>query len=371
MSRILGILFSFLLSASAYGMCVQILSPTEGILEGSLRSIKLEPEDIYEIKGTNRARTKFSVWVGEKVVVVDRKKVKLLRGEPCKLQSAPISDSLMEVNDFPVLSEWIKDSESSPAPSPPPAHSPPPVAEPDYPPVIESRNKVLPKVLPKISPKLPNPLPPKAEPSKGFWRQWRPGLEYSLVNGTDGDLYEDLVTPVPDPSNVGNLQDPIITEIKNGKGQAIRIFGERNILQEKLRLNFGLGYRQQTFKYVAKQNPSLGAVRLDELPSYEKSLKLNQMELGTGLAYKYPFSEFTFGIGAHLDLLYNMSKDEEIDVLVPSGPLFKNTPSKVKGGAPSLDYQLRGKFDLRWRGSLLTASLALDSSIHLGIGYVF
>ena len=157
---------------------------------------------------------------------------------------------------------------------------------------------------------------------------------------------------------MGQLQDPIITSVGKGSGYIIRIFGERPVWK-LLRARVGLGYRSETYSYEYKTNPTLGTVTLGELSGSKRDIKINRVQLDGGLAVEHPFHQFQFSYGLQLGLLYNLSGEEEVNTLVPSGVFFKNTPAKVKAGPGQIEIETWLRGEARWRGAGLVLGLGL------------
>ncbi len=200
---------------------------------------------------------------------------------------------------------------------------------------------------------------------------WRLGVELGYGMALSGDGYSGLITKVPDPTNVGALQDPVITNIKDGSGYMLRGFMEKD-LSSSLVSQLGFGYRQQTFKYEAKKNPTTAAVRLDQLSSFEQNIESQIIELGAGVSYLWTFLNWQLGLGGHLDLLYNLSGKKKIDVLVPTDLMInKNTAAQVQGGPDDLVYELKVKVDARLRNSRITLGVTQDAGVWLSLGYLW
>lgn len=345
-----------LLSTDAYGVCGQILKNVQAPVVGGVGRYFLAAGEIYPAKGRNKEGTKFTFMVGAEVVVVNRNQVRLLKGEICNQKKAP----LPEVGGPPAATTEQPQQEGKEFVPLDEATLPPPVAEksvekPSKKPV-ERREEVK-------STKIEEPPSKPKEP-------WRYGVEIGYTANISSDSYSDLITAVPDPTNVGGLQDPIITDVESGTDYHLRGFMEKRI-NPKFISQLGLGYRQQTFTYKAKSNPSTGAVRLDQLTGFEKQFQVSIIELGAGVAYIQKGRRWSFGYGVHADLLYSLSGKTKIDVLTPSGPFFKNTPATVEDGPETLGYKLSAKVDARRSNYRIILDVATDTSISLSFGYLF
>lgn len=368
--RALLIFIAILTSAEVFAVCGHVLKDVQAPVVGGVGRYFLGAGEIYPAKGRNKEGTKYTLLVGSELVAVDRSAVRLLRGEICDQKKAPLPDTAQtpppaseikrkdQSKEFVPLDENVTDlsKEEPSSPSPPAAQSPT-AREDSFSPPPEFDQQAGPA------------RSSFSEESQSFF-PWQFGVEAGYVINISSDPYSGLITPVPDPTNVGSLQDPIITEVKKGSGYRLRLFAEKK-MRPFLVSQVGLGYRQQTFKYTAKKNPTTGAVRLDQLQSFEEEIKLDQVELGAGVSYLQFVGEWTFGYGVHLDFLYNLTGKKKIDVLVPSGPFFKNTPSSVEDGPETLDYQLRAKVDVRRSDYRFTAGVAQDGSFTFSLGYVF
>jgi hypothetical protein len=205
--------------------------------------------------------------------------------------------------------------------------------------------------------------------SSGFWSSWRWGAEGIVYMNGSADDYEGLKTDVPNPNNVGTLQDPIITKVSKGSGAGIRVFAERPVYS-LFRAQAGVGFRDQKYTYTYKPNPSLGAVTLAELPSYEKEFHLKQIQFDIGAGLRHQFDNWYLGYGLQLNLLYSLSNKVEIPVLVPSGVFFKNTPATVKDGPDAIGYEILGRVDVRWKDFMLSVGMTPAAAYQFSIGYL-
>ena len=201
-------------------------------------------------------------------------------------------------------------------------------------------------------------------------RAWSFGADFGFLSGYGAGDYNGLVTAVPNPSNVGGLQDPLVTKVSGGEGFVIRGVAER-FLSPLWRLQGGLGYRRQDFSYSARPNPSLGAVDLASLTSYSKSFTSERLQAGLGIGVLHRFGLFALGYSLQADLLYNLSGSERLQVLVPSGSFFKNTPATVTAGPPDWDYEFSLRLEARFYGGLVFGSVNPDGALILGAGYLW
>lgn len=375
--RLLIVLVLALIGAEAFAVCGQILKDVQAPVVGGVGRYFLGAGEIYPATGRNKEGTKYTLQVGSETVAVDRSLLRLMEGEICSQKKAPLPSAAESTASSPARDGQNQTKEFIPleglnqeAPRSASQDSIPDQA-------VTARDEDLSEETPESEENL-SPSPKRtrssrqseASPGREFSSPWRFGVEAGYVMNISGDPYSGLVTAIPDPTNVGPLQDPIITEIKEGSGYQLRVFGEK-MLNPFLVSQIGLGYRQQAFKYVAKVNPSTSVVRLDELSGYEEKIQSDLIELGAGVSYLQFVGDWTFGYGVHLDLLYDLTGKKKIDVLLPSGPILKNTAFSVEDGPEPLTYQLRGKIDARRGDYRLTLAVAQDASFTLSLGYLF
>ena len=195
-------------------------------------------------------------------------------------------------------------------------------------PVIANSEKPAVQQIPKSSP-TKNEVAATDQQTESFWRRLRFGVEYQQYSNTTSSPYQNLVTKIPDPSDVSPLQDPLIMDIARGAGSMLRLTTEIPY-SEKVDLRAHIGSRKLTYKYVQKSNPGVTTVALDSLPSTERSFDVTHF--GFGFGGKYYFSslhnnQIRFFLGGEAELLYSTKSEITINVL--TGNLFKNTPSSV------------------------------------------
>lgn len=199
---------------------------------------------------------------------------------------------------------------------------------------------------------------------------WSFGADFGWLSGYGADDFQGLVTAVPNPSNVGGLQDPIVTGVSGGEGFVVRAVAER-LWKDFWRLQGDFGYRRQEFSYQARNNPSLFAVDLASLPAYSKSFTSERLQAGLGFGALHRFGPWALGYSLNADLLYNLSQQQKIQVLVSSGSFFKNTPATVTAGPPDIDYELSLRLEARLYQALLFGSINPRGALIFGAGFLW
>lgn len=205
---------------------------------------------------------------------------------------------------------------------------------------------------------------------RAWLRNWTLGGELGMLSGLSSDIYDGLLTNVPNSADVGQLQDPIITSVDKGKGMIVRVFAEHSVWKA-VGIGLGLGYRSETYAYNYKNNPSLGSVTLAQLSGGNKDIALKRVQFDVVVGLRHSYQAFNFGVGLQQAMLYTLSDDVEINTLVPSGVFFKNTPAKVKGGPSTIETETWLRLDGRWKrlGSFL--QIGLGGGLMYGLGYSF
>lgn len=193
------------------------------------------------------------------------------------------------------------------------------------------------------------------------------GIEASLLTDIDAKAYDDLKTSIPNPNNVGSLQDPLITDVKKGEGYALRLIGIYPP-SEKVQLHSALGYRQQSFDYVVRDNPSTGAVTLDSLPARTETIESSQLRLEFGAGFKKDWSDWSLGYGLQLAAVHNLAPEYKRSILT-AGMVFKNAPGEVRAGPDAWDFdaQLRLSLRRKWLGIFFEVNPDLEMAMGLGI----
>lgn len=320
------LIFSILFYANrSFAICAVILEPIDSVFRDGSGEVRLNPNEIYKVKGIDKTKTKLTLWMGEKIVIAERSKIRLAKGEICNSNDASTG-------------------------------------------VVTATTTTTPPAQTPLASPTPEPQRPVA---KASLKDWTFGLDLVYLMNSSSSSYDGLITPIPNANDVGQLQDPIITKVQPGSGFAFRGLMERPVLKPFVRWQVTMGYRMQKFTYTGKNNPSLNVTPLSSLSGFEQEISSNQVEFGSGLAYQQEWAQWVLSYGAHLDVFYNLSGEKKIATLIPSGVFFKNTPSEVKAAPPSFDFKPRAKIDGR-RGNLMgSLSLSPDASIQLGIGYLF
>lgn len=213
---------------------------------------------------------------------------------------------------------------------------------------------------------------PQASHAKSkFWQGVRFGVQAGVRRGGSGKDFEDLETDIPDAGNVGQLQDPIILDVKPESGYWLRAFAEKPVTG-LLWARSGFTYRQTTYSYTAKANPTLGAVTLDSLASSDHEFNRRQLRVDGSMGLRHPLNpSWSLGYGLEIALLYNLDDDEKIDVLVPTGAFFKNTPATVSGGPSKIDYEAILVGDVRWRNLSFALGYGFDGMLTASLAYLF
>jgi hypothetical protein len=327
----------------SFAICAQIRHTLTASVANGRGSYILGEGELYPAVGKNKDGTKLSLLMGTEKVIVNRQDVILRKGPICAQKKI-----LPEQRPQP--------EEKLPEEAP---------KDPDHLEVFDNSPK---KAASREA--VPPTAPAEEEPAstsdgKSHW-----GVEAGDSLLMSSDDYSGLVTKVPDPTNVGSLQDPIITEVKKAHGFYVRLFHERDATP-LLRVQLALGYQQKTYAYVFKQNPTTGAVRLEDLPSSEKDFQAHQLEMGVGASFKHISGRWILAAGARLNLIYNLSGKYKVDVMLPSGPIFKNTPSTVEGGPDSFGYSLKGVLDAQYRRLRLSFAVDQDAGVSAGVGLLF
>ena len=210
-------------------------------------------------------------------------------------------------------------------------------------PIEKPKEKPIVKIVPAKVPE--EGASPQTE---SFWKRLRFGVEYQQYSNTSSSPYRNLITKIPDSTDVSPLQDPLIVDISRGSGSSIRLTSEL-AFSEKLDLRVHLGSRKLTYKYTQKSNPGVTPVSLDSLPSSERSFDVSH--LGFGFGGKYYFSELhnhrlRFFVGGEAEILYATKSEIVINVL--TGNLFKNTPSSVSAKIEQLSSDGQINLGVNW-----------------------
>lgn len=183
-------------------------------------------------------------------------------------------------------------------------------------------------------------------PQKPVDSRYALGLEVGYGMGYSAKDYANFVTDVPDPSNVGPLSNPIITEVKKGKGF---YFGPLLEVQfnDSYKLKFGAQYQERTYTYVGKENPTISPNSLDSLPDVQGTFKDQSIQFSVAPAYEFGGHTHRFGLGAQLRTYYYISKPSTLTYRV--GSVFKATEVTIEAGPKGFQnvFLLNGYY--QWR----------------------
>lgn len=155
------------------------------------------------------------------------------------------------------------------------------------------------------------------------------GFEAGAASGYKPGAYDDFITEVPDPSNVGPLSNPIVTEIKKGTGFFIGPSLEVNFA-ESFKFKFGVLYQENTFQWVGKDNPTIAPNSLESLPDTGGTLKNQSLVFTAAPAYEFGGNRHRFGTGVTVRSHYYISKPNTITYRV--GTVFKANEVTVEAG---------------------------------------
>lgn len=155
------------------------------------------------------------------------------------------------------------------------------------------------------------------------------GFEAGYGMGYSAKDYSNFITEVPDPSNVGPLSNPIITDVKKGKGFYIGPLLEVQIT-EAYKLKFGAQYQEKSYVYSGKENPTIAPNSLDSLPDVTGTFKDQSIIFSVAPAYEFGGLTHRFGLGGQLRTHYYISKPSSLTYRV--GTVFKATEVTIEGG---------------------------------------
>ena len=187
---------------------------------------------------------------------------------------------------------------------------------------------------------IPPPLPvvvQKAAPVSGYQQsndKYAFGVELGYGAGYSSDSYTPFLTSVPDSSNVGPLSNPVVTEVKKGSGLFVGPILEVRF-SESFKIKIGAEYQENTFVYLAKENPTIASNSLDSLPDANGQLKNQSIALLLAPAYEFGSSKHRLGLGVNLRTQYYLSKPNTITYRV--GTVFKATEVQVEAGPKGIE----------------------------------
>lgn len=181
---------------------------------------------------------------------------------------------------------------------------------------------------------VPTPEPPAAVVAAAAVKQAQTsryafGFEAGYGVGYSADGYSPFITDVPDPSNVGSLSNPIVTEVKKGTAFFLGPLLEVKF-SESFKLKFAAQYQENTYKYIGKDNPTIASNSLDSLPDIGGTLKNQSVVFGVAPAWEIGWPQHRFGIGIDLRSHYYISKPSTITYRV--GTVFKANELQVEAG---------------------------------------
>jgi hypothetical protein len=155
------------------------------------------------------------------------------------------------------------------------------------------------------------------------------GFEAGYGMGYSAKDYSNFITEVPDSSNVGPLSNPIITEVKKGKGFYIGPLLEVQIT-EAYKLKFAAQYQEKSYTYSGKENPTIAPNSLDSLPDVTGTFKDQSIQFSIAPAFEFGGPTHRFGLGGQLRTFYYISKPSSLTYRV--GSVFKATEVTIEGG---------------------------------------
>lgn len=155
------------------------------------------------------------------------------------------------------------------------------------------------------------------------------GFEAGYGTGYKSEAYDGFITPVPDPSNVGPLSNPIITEVQKGKGLYIGPLLEMRF-SDSFKLKFGAQYQENTYVYKGKENPTIAPNPLSALPDTEGTIKNQSLVFSAAPAWEFGGLNHRFGLGVNLRTHYYISKPASITYRV--GTVFKANEVVTEAG---------------------------------------
>jgi len=137
-------------------------------------------------------------------------------------------------------------------------------------------------------------------------RKWFFSAEASQQAAVSGEAYTSILTPVPDPTQVACLQNPLFRAVEEGTGQRFAVQTSHNF-NSWLTLRAGLAYEQVKFSLSYLDNPhpdpgntncNLIPVNVNSLTGGETTITENNVLVPLGAFYRYPMGRnhsFFFG----------------------------------------------------------------------------
>ncbi|AGH95433.1 hypothetical protein A11Q_1217 [Pseudobdellovibrio exovorus JSS] len=174
------------------------------------------------------------------------------------------------------------------------------------------------------------------------------GFEVGMGSGYKSDAYGGFITPVPDPNNVGPLSNPVITEVKKGKGLIIGPLLDVHF-SEDFKIKFGAQYQETKYEYVGKENPTIAANPLSSLPDISGTIKNQALVFSIAPAYELGNRSHRLGLGINVKTHYYISKPASIVYRV--GTVFKGTEVTTEAGPKGFETLFLGQLYYQWYAS--------------------
>jgi hypothetical protein len=171
------------------------------------------------------------------------------------------------------------------------------------------------------------------------------GFEVGMGSGYKSDYYSPFITDVPDPSNVGPLSNPVVTEVKKGKSLFLGPLMELNF-SDSFKVKLGAQYQENTYTYIGKDNPTIAANTLDSLPDVEGQIKNQSLVFSVAPALEFGSANHRLGLGVNLRTQYYISKPASITYRV--GTVFKANEMTIEAGPKGFDSIVLGSLYYQW-----------------------
>lgn len=147
-------------------------------------------------------------------------------------------------------------------------------------------------------------------------RKWFFSIEASQQAAVSGDAYTDIITPIPDPSAVACLQNPLFRSVEDGAGQRFAVQTSHNF-NSWLTLRLGLAYEQVKYKVAFLNNPhpdpgvtncNLIPVNINNLTGGEDTITENNIMVPIGGFYRYEMNRnHSLLFGAEVNPSFSLS----------------------------------------------------------------
>ena len=150
---------------------------------------------------------------------------------------------------------------------------------------------------------------------------------------------------MPDPSNVGQLPDPIITSVEKGKGLYVGPLMEMRF-SDNFKLKLGAQYQENKYIYKGKQNPTIAPNSLDSLPDMEGTIKNQSLVFSAVPAIEFGGHNHRVGLGISIRTHYYISKPASITYRV--GTVFKGNEVVTEAGPKGFESLFLGNLYYQW-----------------------